>query len=69
MQIENVKFVDVRGSSSEGVGVKIGCSKIKPCRNIELNGVKLYFGRGPTTATCSSADARFLGYNIPSRCS
>ncbi|XP_057793407.1 exopolygalacturonase-like [Salvia miltiorrhiza] len=68
--IKGVRFIDVRGTSNAAVGVKIECSKSKPCEDIELKGVSLTFKGKPTTAICSSADVKFLGNNqIPSRCS
>lgn len=70
MSIKDVKFIDVRGSSGAGIGVKIACSKSNPCEDIELSGVNLSFNGKPTTATCSSADVKFQGFNqVPSRCS
>ncbi|XP_047970493.1 exopolygalacturonase-like [Salvia hispanica] len=68
--INGVKFIDVRGSSSKEVGVKVDCSKSHPCKDIQLKGVSLTFEGKPTNAFCSSADVQFLGDGqTPSSCS
>ncbi|KAK6155306.1 hypothetical protein DH2020_009554 [Rehmannia glutinosa] len=68
--IKGVKFIDVRGSSSTTVAVKIDCSRNKLCQDIELSGLNLTFKGQPTTASCSNAYEKFLGSNqIPSKCS
>ncbi|KAL1535563.1 galacturonan 1,4-alpha-galacturonidase [Salvia divinorum] len=70
VSIKDVKFIDIRGSSSEATGVKVDCSRSHPCKGIQLKGLNLTFNGNPTNALCSSADVIFLGQNqTPSRCS
>ncbi|XP_042030028.1 polygalacturonase-like [Salvia splendens] len=67
--IRGVKFIDIRGSSSTEVGVKIDCTKWHPCSGIELKRVSLTFKGKPTTAVCYSANVKFHGdETIPSSC-
>ncbi|KAL1535562.1 galacturonan 1,4-alpha-galacturonidase [Salvia divinorum] len=70
VSIKDVTFIDIRGSSSEAIGVKVDCSRSHPCKDIQFKGVSLTFKGKPTNALCSSADVKFLGQNqTPSRCS
>ncbi|XP_042056500.1 exopolygalacturonase-like [Salvia splendens] len=70
VSIQGVKFIDVRGTSSAPTGVKILCSRLQPCKDIELIGVSLTYDGQPTTAICSSVHLNFRGTNqIPSTCS
>ncbi|KAJ8545241.1 hypothetical protein K7X08_017824 [Anisodus acutangulus] len=69
VQISNVKFIDIRGSSASKVAVTLNCSKNVPCQGIGLMGLDLTFnGQDTTTATCSNAKVKFNGQQTPSRC-
>ncbi|EPS63573.1 hypothetical protein M569_11211 [Genlisea aurea] len=70
VQIRDVKFVGVRGSSADRVGVTIECSKDRPCQGIEFVGLHLTMEQGQSTmAYCSNANGQFVGRDqIPARC-
>lgn len=70
VSIEDVSFINIRGTSGTPVGAKFDCSKSQPCKGIELTGVSLTFKGNSTTALCSSADVKFLGSanQMPSSC-
>lgn len=69
VEIRGVKYANVRGSSSTDTGVDIQCSKVKPCKDIDLVGVKITYNGRPTRATCSNGDIKFGGWDqIPKRC-
>ncbi|GFP84874.1 polygalacturonase [Phtheirospermum japonicum] len=70
VKIKGVKFINVRGSSSQPTSVSVRCSKKYPCRGIEFYGLNLTHQGQPTTALCANADHKFGGSNItPARCS
>ncbi|KAL1559242.1 endo-polygalacturonase [Salvia divinorum] len=52
VQISNVRYEDVHGTSATHVAVKFECSKTNPCRGITLDGVNLTLKDKPTTALC-----------------
>lgn len=63
MQIEGVKFINVRGSSRSETGINVQCSKLKPCQNVEFSRVDLTFNGKNPTANCSNVDVRFQESN------
>ncbi|KAK6142477.1 hypothetical protein DH2020_022825 [Rehmannia glutinosa] len=70
VQIKDVKYDDVRGSSATKIAVNFDCSRNKQCQDIHLSGVNLTFKGQPTTASCSSANIKFIGpKQTPSGCS
>ncbi|CAA2965915.1 exopolygalacturonase-like [Olea europaea subsp. europaea] len=71
VQIKDVKFVNIHGSSSILDAVNVMCSKSMPCQGIEFSGLNIIMnGNGqPTTATCSNVNADFLGNTVPTHCS
>lgn len=68
MQIEGVKYINVRGSSATQTGVDTQCSKLKPCKDVEFIGIDLTLNQQPTIASCSNFIGRFQG-STPSKCS
>ncbi|KAL0000679.1 hypothetical protein SO802_014460 [Lithocarpus litseifolius] len=57
VQIRDVKFRNITGTSSSKIAVAFDCSKSKPCENIELNNINLTYNGagGPATSLCSNA--------------
>ncbi|CAN8233915.1 unnamed protein product [Cochlearia groenlandica] len=70
VQIQNVKFNNIWGTSTNKVAVKLQCSKITPCKDVELVGVNLvHRGRdGPATALCENVAGRTRGEIYPPSC-
>ncbi|KAG5621977.1 hypothetical protein H5410_007195 [Solanum commersonii] len=69
VQISDVKFINIKGTSASKEGVVLDCSKSVPCQGIELRGLELTLnGQQTTTATCSNANMKFFGPQTPSEC-
>lgn len=70
VQIENVWFKQIRGTSKTRAAVNLRCSRRYPCRNINLKDINLsYNGRdGPVNATCSNVNGYASGVQKPDAC-
>ncbi|MFS7972166.1 putative glycosidase [Helianthus anomalus] len=70
VQIKNVTFRKVRGTSSSKVAVKIQCSKHVPCQGINLVNINLAY-RGPegrVESSCFNVQGKSYGLQLPSGC-
>jgi len=55
VQLSNVLYQNIRGTSASEVAIKFDCSRAVPCRQIYLQDVILEpQGRGGTIATCEN---------------
>ncbi|XP_050248571.1 exopolygalacturonase-like [Quercus robur] len=70
VQIRDVKFRNITGTSSSKIAVAFDCSKGKPCENIELNNINLTYNGagGPATSLCSNAKGIVIGQQQPPSC-
>ncbi|KAM3696262.1 hypothetical protein ACB098_06G025900 [Castanea mollissima] len=70
VQIRDVKFRNITGTSSSKIAVAFDCSKSKPCKNIELNNINLTYNGagGPATSLCSNAKGIAIGQQQPPSC-
>ncbi|XP_041995184.1 exopolygalacturonase-like [Salvia splendens] len=70
VEIRDVVFKNIRGTSSSEVAVKLQCSRARPCRNVKLVDINLaYRGlRGKSRAVCVNALGSSSGTQIPSGC-
>ncbi|KAK1311325.1 hypothetical protein QJS10_CPA08g01169 [Acorus calamus] len=74
VQISDVSFRRIRGTSASKVAVNLVCSESVPCKNIELNDIDLtYNGIGDTateaaTATCLNVNGISSGKQNPPSC-
>ncbi|KAE9449537.1 hypothetical protein C3L33_18565, partial [Rhododendron williamsianum] len=71
VQISNVTFRNIWGSSSSKVAVSLQCSGIVPCQNIKLVNINLSYNgpQGPpSAASCSNVRGQSFGPQIPSGC-
>lgn len=70
VQIKDVKFIDIWGTSSSKVAVKLQCSQSAPCENIELQDINLsYQGPGGAAVSfCSNAHGFSNGTQVPPSC-
>ncbi|KAL9840825.1 putative glycosidase [Arabidopsis thaliana] len=71
VQIQNLKLKNIYGTSKNKVAVNLQCSKIFPCKNVELidinikqNGVK----DGSSTSVCENVDGFARGKMFPQHC-
>ncbi|KAL3848689.1 hypothetical protein ACJIZ3_010571 [Penstemon smallii] len=70
VQINDVTFSNIRGTSSTKVVVNLLCSRILPCKNVKLIDINLaYLGPGgPATSMCSHVIGSSHGKQIPGGC-
>nr|POE86068.1 exopolygalacturonase [Quercus suber] len=69
VQIQDVKYINIRGTSSSKLAVTFDCSKSKPCENIELNDINLtYKSVGHAASSCSNAKGTTIGQQQPRSC-
>ncbi|KAG9156545.1 hypothetical protein Leryth_006546 [Lithospermum erythrorhizon] len=71
VRISNVKFINIKGTSTSDVSVQLNCSESVPCQEIELQDLKLTRkdGQATTKATCSNFKGTFEGDQDPPNCS
>ncbi|GMH14124.1 hypothetical protein Nepgr_015965 [Nepenthes gracilis] len=71
VQIGNVKFTNVTGTSMTNAVVNLQCSGSNPCTNIELTDIRMtYVGRpkGLGFQACSNVEGGASGVQIPKSC-
>ena len=70
VQIRDVKYGNIRGTSSSKIAVAFDCSKGKPCEKIELNNINLtYHGaEGVVASSCSNVKGIANGQQQPGSC-
>ncbi|KAF2302964.1 hypothetical protein GH714_012047 [Hevea brasiliensis] len=68
VNISDVTYQDIHGTSATQVAVKFDCSKKNPCTGIKLEDVKLTYMNQPADASCNNADGNASGFVQPSSC-
>ncbi|KAI3440936.1 uncharacterized protein J3R85_002969 [Psidium guajava] len=70
VKISKVSFKRIRGTSASQVAVKIACSKLVPCDNVEIADIDLaYHGpEGPALSECSNVRPLISGRQYPLAC-
>uniref|UniRef100_A0A0D3GNK1 endo-polygalacturonase n=2 Tax=Oryza TaxID=4527 RepID=A0A0D3GNK1_9ORYZ len=70
VQISNVVFKNIRGTSASKEAIKLDCSRNVPCQGITLNDVKLTVkgGGGDAKSTCRNAKWKKSGTVVPQPC-
>ncbi|KAK4765488.1 hypothetical protein SAY86_026578 [Trapa natans] len=68
IKITDVAYRDIHGTSATEVAVKFDCSSMNPCKNINLQNVKLTYGNKVARASCTNARGRASGFVQPSSC-
>ncbi|KAM3696263.1 hypothetical protein ACB098_06G026000 [Castanea mollissima] len=70
VQIQDVKYRNIKGTSYSKLAVTFDCSKSKPCENIELNDIDLTYksARGHAASSCSNAKGIAIGQQQPRSC-
>ncbi|XP_054782943.1 polygalacturonase-like [Prosopis cineraria] len=67
IQISNVTFKNIRGTSEFEYAVVLNCSKEKPCKNVQFNNVDIKLSNGSLPlATCINVDPIEIGKTAPS---
>ena len=66
MQISNVKYKNIKGTSASDVAVKFDCSKSIPCRGILLQDVSIALvENGKPDASCANVNLTKRGEVYP----
>ncbi|WMV07500.1 hypothetical protein MTR67_000885 [Solanum verrucosum] len=70
VQIKDVTFNNIRGTSNSLVAVNFNCSSSLPCQKINLNDIKLITDNNakPTIASCANAIGQATGIELPPSC-
>ncbi|XVE63249.1 hypothetical protein DITRI_Ditri07aG0004700 [Diplodiscus trichospermus] len=70
VQIEDVTYRNIWGTSRSEIAVSLDCSKKYPCKNIEMRDINLsHLGNeGPLKSWCSYVDGRVYGRQKPPAC-
>ncbi|GMY25568.1 exopolygalacturonase-like [Fagus crenata] len=70
VQINNVTYRNIWGSSGSKVAVTLRCSQSRPCRDVVLENINLpYYGQGGNaTAFCSNIKGLSVGQQNPPSC-
>ncbi|XP_016900599.1 exopolygalacturonase-like [Cucumis melo] len=69
VQIKDVRYEGIRGSSNTQVAVDFECSQVFPCQGIVLQDINLPFnGGGRTTANCHNVRGSAFGHQLPPSC-
>ncbi|KAL3642143.1 hypothetical protein CASFOL_012958 [Castilleja foliolosa] len=65
VQISNITYQDVHGTSASKVAVKLDCSETNPCTGITLNRVMLTYNNKSAIASCDNAQGNDSDYDWP----
>ncbi|XP_056683000.1 polygalacturonase-like [Spinacia oleracea] len=68
VEIRDVKFRNIHGTSKTNVAVNIKCSGSNPCGEIELRDINIKGSGFPTISTCSYASGKAYGMQVPKPC-
>ena len=70
VQVGNVVFKNIRGTTVTKHAIKMNCSKNFPCQGIILQNIdlKMQGGKGHTESTCQNAKWRKYGKVVPQPC-
>lgn len=71
VQINQVQFINIRGTTPTENGVDIQCSKVVPCKGLRLSKINLkYIGQKklPFTSICTNAKIAYVGPQAPPPC-
>ncbi|KAE8125440.1 hypothetical protein FH972_020247 [Carpinus fangiana] len=70
VQIQNVKYRNIWGTSRSKIAVALECSQSKPCQKIELSNIELVYSGagGPASSSCNNANGAAYGPQKPPSC-
>ncbi|KAL3652470.1 hypothetical protein CASFOL_002151 [Castilleja foliolosa] len=70
VQVQNVLFKNIKGTSQTEVAVNLKCSRAWPCKNVKLVNINLSYNNlgGKSTATCSNVMGTSYGRQLPVGC-
>ncbi|CAO2832623.1 unnamed protein product [Amaranthus hypochondriacus] len=68
IEIEDVKYQNIRGSSQSEVAMTFNCSSTNPCKGIQLQNIDLKYIDGKAQSYCQNAHGNVLGLIQPTHC-
>ncbi|OWM84781.1 hypothetical protein CDL15_Pgr027568 [Punica granatum] len=68
VQVSNITYEDIRGTSATRVVLKFDCSTETPCTGIQMKDVNLTYKDQPAAALCVNANGAAEGQIQPSNC-
>ncbi|OWM84784.1 hypothetical protein CDL15_Pgr027571 [Punica granatum] len=68
VEVSNITYEDIRGTSATRVALKFDCSTATPCTGIQLKNVNLTFKDKPAETLCVNANGTAEGQIQPSNC-
>lgn len=71
VQISDVKYMNIRGTTTSEVGVDIECSKQFPCQRVQLANINLKYTdakKKPLSSVCENAEVSYSGIQFPPPC-
>ncbi|OWM84039.1 hypothetical protein CDL15_Pgr004471 [Punica granatum] len=76
VELSDIRFKDIRGTSLSPVAVALECSRAIPCKDVYLENVHLELlrsgenkeGHVATSSSCKNVKAKFIGTQIPPPC-
>ncbi|PHU25537.1 hypothetical protein BC332_03869 [Capsicum chinense] len=68
IQISDITYQDIHGTSATKTAVKLDCSKTNPCSSIKLEDLNLSYKGQSTEASCINARGRVSGLDKPTNC-
>jgi galacturan 1,4-alpha-galacturonidase len=72
VELSNIHFKNIRGTSATKEAIKLDCSETIPCHDLVLQDVKLTYsrhGKGGVTSTCNNAMLKKSDNVAPKTCS
>ncbi|GMN42461.1 hypothetical protein TIFTF001_011670 [Ficus carica] len=68
VQISDVVYREIKGTSATAVAMKFECSARNPCKGIRLEDVNLTYNNQAAQSSCSNADGKSFGKVLPDSC-
>ncbi|XVF62543.1 hypothetical protein PTKIN_Ptkin09bG0016400 [Pterospermum kingtungense] len=73
VSISDVRYINIKGTTTSKVAVALLCSSSNPCQGIYMNNVNLQYVGGPDevpfSSSCANAKVNYLGFQSPLPCS
>lgn len=68
IQINNIKYKGIHGTSTSKTGFTFYCSSKKPCVGLTLDDIQLSYQSKTTQCQSENAYGKVLGFMLPSNC-
>ncbi|KAM7260692.1 hypothetical protein ACFE04_011365 [Oxalis oulophora] len=71
VEVKDVKYYNIRGGSTQETAVTFKCSKIVPCKGVELRDINLWYqgpGKKRVTSLCENSYGHSSGQQKPTAC-